>query len=65
MTPKFMPVLEMCIDNGLSRGWHRAHKHNANPDERSILNEQATCIIGELYEWFDFTNADLSLREDM
>lgn len=54
MKPKILPLLEQCIDDGIKRGWHRAHKHNDNPDEDAIMNEIALCVMGEIFEWFDF-----------
>ena len=54
LTPKSQAVLEMCVDAGIERGWHRAHKHNDDPDEQTIKNEIALCVMGEIYEWFNF-----------
>lgn len=56
MIPKFLPVLEMCIENGLNRGYRRAFKHSDNPDESTITGKQYECIMEEIHEWFDFTD---------
>lgn len=48
-----MPVLEMCIENGLRLGYQRAFKHSDNPDETTIYNKQHDAIMSEIYEWFD------------
>lgn len=53
MKPKFLPILEMCIESGLKLGHHRAHKHNDKPDTDTIIDAQYKAIMGELYEWFD------------
>ena len=39
MKPKFLPVLEMCIENGLTYGYRRAFKHNDNPTEEQITDQ--------------------------
>ena len=52
MKPKFRPVLEQCLENGIRRGYYRAHKHNENPTQESIFSEIEDCIMSELYEWF-------------
>jgi hypothetical protein len=54
MKPKPLPVLEMCIENGIERGWRVAHKHNDTPDEHAIKDAISTCITQEFYDWFDF-----------
>lgn len=53
MTPKFFPVLEMCIDNGVSLGYNRAFKHNDNPSEDTIKQNITRAILEELDQWFD------------
>ena len=54
MKPKILPVLEMCIENGLTIGYRRAFKHTDNPTEEQITNQIRESIMNELYEWFDF-----------
>ena len=56
MKPKFLPVLEMCIENGLTYGYRRAFKHNDNPSEEQITHSIRESIMHELYEWFDMEN---------
>jgi hypothetical protein len=53
MQPKFMPVLEMCIENGIKLGLTRAHKHDDEPSAKQIEEEIFRCITNEIYEWFD------------
>lgn len=53
MKPKFLPVLEMCIENGLQRGFNRAYKHNDSPTEEQIRNQCLEYVMEEIYEWFD------------
>jgi hypothetical protein len=54
MKPKFTPVLEMCIENGLRLGYTRAFKHNDNPSDEQIHQAIFQAVMHELYEWFDF-----------
>ena len=63
MKPKILPVLEMCIENGLTYGYRRAFKHNDNPTEEQITDQIKQSIMNELYEWFDFNGGDLDLYE--
>lgn len=53
LKPKFFPILEMCIDNGLRLGYRRAYKHSDNPDEETIYHKQYDAIMEEIYQWFD------------
>lgn len=54
MEPKFFPVLEMCIQNGIRLGYSRAFKHNETPEEETIFMEIEKAIENEIYEWFNF-----------
>jgi predicted Zn-dependent protease with MMP-like domain len=60
MKPKFLPVLEMCIENGLTYGYRRAFKHTDNPTEEQITDQIKQSIMHELYEWFDMENVNES-----
>jgi hypothetical protein len=54
MKPKTLPVLEMCIENGVTRGYFRAHKHTDTPDEAQMLDAMYQAIMEEICEWFEF-----------
>jgi hypothetical protein len=54
VTPKFLPLLEQCIETGLTRGHHRAHKHRNDPTIDHLVEEQRQAIMAEIFEWFDF-----------
>ena len=54
MKPKILPVLEMCIETGLTSGYRRAFTHHDNPSEEEITEQIRQSIMHELYEWFDF-----------
>jgi hypothetical protein len=55
--PKLLLVLEECIERGVRRGYSRAHKYVENPDENAIFESIENCIMSEIYEWFDFEEA--------
>lgn len=59
MKPKFDAILDMCIDNGLRRGYNRAFKHNDNPSEETIIENQRNAIMDEIHEWFDIESNDV------
>ena len=54
MTPKFRVILEQAINEGVLRGYRRAYKHNENPSEEIICETIEDCVMGSLYEYFDF-----------
>ena len=56
MKPKILPVLEMCIENGLAYGYTRAFKHDDDPTEEQITQAIKDAIMHEIYEWFDMEN---------
>lgn len=58
MKPKPHLVLEMCIKNGIDRGWTRAHKHFETPPENLIKQETEEAIWQEIWEWFDMEMSD-------
>lgn len=53
MKVKFFPVLEMCIENGISLGFNRAYKHDDAPSREIIMENIKREIESQLYEWFD------------
>jgi len=54
MKPKIIPILESCVEVGLTLGWNRAHKHINKPSEEDIFSYQTDAIMNEIYERFDF-----------
>lgn len=54
MTPKPIPVLELCVETGVSRGFAKAFKHDDNPSSDAIKRHIYEAIMAEIYEWFDF-----------
>ncbi len=43
-----------CIENGVRRGYRRAHKHTESPEENVIFEQIEDCIMSEIVERFFF-----------
>ena len=54
MKPKLWPLLDMCIESGVTLGLNRAYKHDDNPSTEVIKEHIQREIINQIYEWFDF-----------
>lgn len=54
MKPKFHKVLETAVEQGVSYGYRRAHKHIENPTEGAIIDSIVEQVMNSLDEWFDF-----------
>jgi hypothetical protein len=54
MKPKTRAILAGCIENGIARGYKRAHKHTDNPNEVDMINELYDAIWLEIDEFFSF-----------
>ncbi len=54
MKPKTRVILEMAIEEGVRRGYARAHKHVENPNEGSIIAHIEEHVMSSIYEYFTF-----------
>ena len=54
MKPKFHKILETAVEQGVSYGYRRAHKHIENPSEGVIIDSIVEQVMNSLDEWFDF-----------
>lgn len=54
MKPKFRVILEQAIEEGVRRGYSRAHKHVESPTEDSIIEHIEDAVMSSIYEYFDF-----------
>ena len=54
MRAKEYLVLEMAVEQGVTLGWNRAHKHVEHPDEVAIRDHIAEAVTSEICEWFTF-----------
>ena len=59
MKPKFRVILSQAIEEGVKRGYRRAYKHNEDPSEEVICDTIEDCVMGSLYEYFDFPEEQL------
>jgi hypothetical protein len=57
MKPKAREVLELAIEQGVARGYHRAFKYVENPTEEAIMSSIEDCVMSAIYEWFEFDEA--------
>ena len=58
MKPKFRVILEQAIEEGVRRGYHRAHKHVENPTEGAIIEQIEDAVMSQIYEYFEFSDTD-------
>jgi hypothetical protein len=58
MKAKTRVILEMAIEQGVRRGWQRAHKHVENPAEGAIIQYIEDCVMSQIYEYFTFDEED-------
>jgi hypothetical protein len=58
MKPKFHVILEQAIEDGVRRGWHRAHKHVENPSQESVWEEIENGVMSSIHEYFTFDESD-------
>lgn len=54
MKPKTRVILDMAIEQGVRRGYHKAYKHTDAPTDEAVISTIEECVIGALYEYFDF-----------
>lgn len=54
MKVKTLVILEQAINEGVRRGYRRAHKHIENPTEKSICDHIEECVMAQIYEYFTF-----------
>ena len=59
MKAKIAVILDECVDNGVDRGWARAHKHNESPMEIQIKSHIKECVMSQIYEYFSFEEGEV------
>ena len=68
MKPKFKNVLDMAIEDGVTRGLRRAWKHRDDgPTEEVLLQIKEQVyedVMDSLYEWFDIQAEESWEEED-
>lgn len=58
MKPNFYKILEMAVEQGVSYGYRRAHKHVENPTELMICDHIEQCVMEQIHEYFTFDEND-------
>lgn len=58
LRPKTYPILAEAVENGVKYGYHRAHKHNDNPDREEITDAIISAVLNEIFEWFDIDDLE-------
>ena len=53
MIPKFYPLLMRCVEDGIDRGFTRAHKYTDEPGSDLIKDNMCNEIMTEISKWFD------------
>jgi hypothetical protein len=60
MKPKFRPILEMAVEQGVRYGYNRAFKHDSEPHVDAIVEHIVDQVISSLDDWFDFEEENVS-----
>lgn len=58
MKAKMRVILEMAVEEGVRRGYSRAHKHVENPTEGAIIEQIEDAVMSQIYEYFTFDEED-------
>ena len=56
MKVKYHVIIARCVEDGITMGWKRAHKHTDTPDVTQIHDAIALAIDQELNDVFDFSD---------
>lgn len=51
-------LIERCVEDGVTLGYNRAHKHDDNPSQAHIEDQIIQAIMTEICEWFEFTDTE-------
>ena len=54
MKPKTCVILEMAIGEGITRGWHLAHKHVDDPSPEMIKEKIEDAVMSAITDYFTF-----------
>lgn len=53
MRPRTYAVLARAVEDGVSYGWQRAHKHSETPDAETVMEQIIHGVLTEICEWFE------------
>ena len=62
LIPKTQPLLENAIENGVTYGYRRAHKHTETPTEYEICSAISDAVMLRIAEVFDFVDTNRTNR---
>lgn len=54
MKAKEYDLLLRCVEDGVSYGFSRAHKHTDTPDPIQVQSQIIQAVMNEVCEWFKF-----------
>lgn len=58
LIPKTQPLLEKAIEDGVTYGYRRAHKHTETPTEYEICSAISDAVMFQIAEVFDFVDTN-------
>ena len=58
MRAKTYKVLARAVEEGIARGWNRAHKPVENPTEEQVKIAIEEAVLGEICEVFTFDDEE-------
>ena len=58
MKVKMQVILEMAIEEGVRRGYSRAHKHVENPTQGAIIEHIEDAVMSAITDYFTFEDGD-------
>lgn len=56
LIPKTYPLLEKAIEDGVTYGFRKAHKHTDEPSEFEICSAISDAVMFQIAEAFDFVD---------
>ena len=59
MQAKTYVLLERAVEEGVARGWNRAHKHTDKPDEGQLRDGIADAVMAAICEVFSFSQEEV------
>lgn len=58
MKPDIYRILAMAVRDGAAIGYHRAHKHNENPDKERVIDAIEEATMAQICQWFKFEDPE-------
>jgi hypothetical protein len=56
MKPRMLPLVEQCVEAGVTRGYRLAHKHVEHPTEEATIERITDAVMAEFHDWFTFND---------